>query len=93
MALASNILQDARYVQVISFDPPTEGGSHGTLYVRCTSEDEYQGIRRFLDEDHGSALKGMDGGVWYIHRLNDDADLRGRFPQHVRFRVEWRFRT
>jgi hypothetical protein len=93
MVLASNILQDQRYVQVISFDPPVREGGEGLLHVRCPSEVDYQVIRRFLDEEHGSALKSMTGDLWYVHRISDDAQLDEPFPQHVKIRVEWRFST
>lgn len=92
MTLASNILQDARHVQVISFDPPVDGGRDGVLYVRCPSREDYDGVRRFVDEERGSALKSVDGGVWYVHRLDDDAQPDQPFPQHIRIRVEWRYR-
>ncbi len=92
MTLASNILQDARHVQVIDFDPPVDGGPHGLLHVRCPTEDDYWAIRRFVDEERGSALKAADGGVWYIHRLDDDAQVDQPFPQHIHVRVEWRYR-
>src|SRR4051794_23067541 len=92
MTLASNILQDARHVQVIDFDPPVDGGAPGQLHVRCPTEDDYRAVRRFVDEERGSALKSADGGVWYVHRLDDDAQLGRPFPQHVRITVEWRYR-
>jgi hypothetical protein len=92
MTLASNVLQDARDIQVISFDPPTKEGREGLLVVRCPSEDDYRGVLRFLDEERGSALKSMNGGVWYIHRVAGDAQSGQPFPQHINFRVEWRFR-
>lgn len=78
MVLASNKLQAGCSVQVISFTPPTKDGGKGLLRVHCATRDEYEEIRRFIDEEHGSALKSMDGGVWYVHRIDDDSsEARG----------------
>lgn len=92
MALASNKLQDACYIQVISLVPPSEDGGEGLLHARFSSELYYRRALQFLDEEHGSALNSMDGGQWYVHRLSDDVDLDRPFPQHVKIRLEWRFR-
>lgn len=93
MTLASNKLQDACYVHAVAFDPPVDGGAEGLLHVRCSTEADYLGIRRFLEEEHGSALQSGDGGVWYVHRIDDDVDLGRPFPQQIRIRVEWRYRA
>jgi hypothetical protein len=92
MTLASNVLQDSCYIKVISFRPPTEAGAEGLLQVRFSSTLYYRNALRFLDHERGSALLSADGGQWFVHRLDDDVDIERPFPQHVTFRLEWRFR-
>lgn len=89
MAFGNNFLQSGCFVDVISFEPPTENGAEGLLRVHCSTEEKYREVRRFLDEEHGSALKAFDGGIWFIHRVDDDAELDQPFPQNVSVRVEW----
>lgn len=92
MVLASNKLQASRYVDVVSFDPPSEHGREGLLRVHCATRDDYREIRRFVDEEHGSALLPWGGARWYVHRLGDDARPTQPFPQNVDIRVERRYR-
>jgi hypothetical protein len=92
MVLASNKLQGGCSVQVISFTPPTKDGGKGLLRVHCATRDEYEEIRRFIDEEHGSALKSMEGGVWYVHRIDDDSREAEAFPQKVTIQLEWLYR-
>ncbi|TFV89901.1 hypothetical protein [Blastococcus sp. CT_GayMR16] len=92
MAFGNNMLQSGCWVDVISFDPPTEAGAEGMLRVHCATEADYLEVRRFLDEEHGSALKSTNGGLWYVGRVSDDAAPVGEYPQNVNFRLEWRHR-
>jgi hypothetical protein len=92
MAFGNNYLQAGGWVQVISFTPPSQDGREGLLRVHCATEDEYRQIRRFVDEGHGSALKALDGGLWYVHRISDDARSGEPFPQNVNIHLEWRYR-
>lgn len=89
MMFGNNILQDGAKVQVIEFRPPTEGGSEGLLYVRCPTLDKYEELRRFVDEEHGSALMDGNGGRWYVHRISDDGRRDLPFPQEVAVKVRW----
>jgi hypothetical protein len=92
MVVGNNKLQANRYVDVVSFDPPSEEGDEGLLRVECASKDDYRDIRRFLDEEHGSALLPRGGGRYYVHRIDDDARPGQPFPKNVSFRMEWRYR-
>jgi hypothetical protein len=84
-----NYLERLRYIDVISFSPPTTTGQAGILIVYCRTKVDYLEILRLVDEDHGACLRALsNGGLWYIHRLHDDAHLHRPFPQNVNLRVE-----
>ena len=90
MMFGNNYLQSGCLLHVIDFDPPSPAGEHGSLRAEVGSAKEYDEIRRFLDEEHGSALSSLDGtGQWYVHRLSDDGKPKAVFPQKVNFQIEW----
>lgn len=90
MAFGNNVLQSGCWVNVISFTPPTEDGStEGTLRAYCETLEEYHELRRFTDEPHGSALRSMEGPMWFVQRLTDDGEQAQSFPQVVTFRMRW----
>lgn len=91
MRFGNNFLQAGAFVQVVDFVPPTPDGEQGLLRAFCDTEDDYEELRRFADEPHGSALSSMDGsGQWYVHRIDDDARDRQPFPKAVTVRLRWR---
>jgi hypothetical protein len=92
MVLANGKLQARRYVDVVSFDPPSEGGDQGLLRLQCETKDDYRDIRRLVDEEHGSALLPWGGARYYVHRIDDDARPGQPFLQNVSIRLEWRYR-
>lgn len=93
MDFGNNFLKSGCSVEVIRFDPPSQDGTEGVLRVQCRTPEDYEQLRRFVDEEHGSALKSMEGGVWYVHRLADDGDRARPFPQNVSVRLEWLYRS
>lgn len=92
MWFGNNFLQAGGPVQVVKFQPPTRDGGEGRLRAWCDSQSDYEQLRRFLDEEHGSALSTVDGSgqQWYVHRIDDDADERQPFPKAVTVRLQWR---
>lgn len=89
MLFGNNFLGASHWVELIRFDPPTVEGTEGLLHVQCDTSEDYHQLRRFVDEEHGSALRSVDGGIWYVHRIADDGDPAQSFPQNVMVRVEW----
>lgn len=85
-----NFFRRLRVLDVIAFDPPAEDGKEGLLRVECRTEEDYLEIRGLVDEERGACLRSLHGGgVWYVHRLDDDAQPGRPFPQNVSVRVEW----
>lgn len=78
-------------LDVIAFDPPNEDGKEGLLRVECRTGEDYSEIRGLVDEERGACLRSLDGGggIWYVHRLDDDAQPDRPFPQNISVRVEW----
>lgn len=90
MSFGSNYLQSSCWVNVISFSPPAEDESvEGALRVLCETSEEYHELRRFTDEPHGSALRSMEGPMWFVQRITDDGEQAQSFPQIVTFRLRW----
>jgi hypothetical protein len=92
MSFGSNFLQSGCWVNVIQFEPPAEDGSaEGLLRVHCETLEEYRELRRFTDEPHGSALKSVEGSMWFVQRVADDGQQARSFPQVVTFRLRWHY--
>lgn len=90
MAFGNNVLQSSCWVNVISFTPPSEDGStEGLLRAYCETRDEYDELRCFTDEQHGSALRSMEGPMWFVQRVADDGQQAATFPQVVTFQLRW----
>jgi hypothetical protein len=92
MWFGNNFIQAAGPVQVVDFLPPSSDGGEGRLRAWCDTADEYEQLRRFLDEPHGSALSRMDGSgqQWYVQRIEDDGEGEMPYPKAVTFRLRWR---
>jgi hypothetical protein len=89
MLLGNDYLRAAYWVEVIQFDPPDKDGGPGLLRVQCDTAEDYQQLRRFLDEPHGSGLKSLRGDVWLVHRISDNGQVDQAFPQKFNVVVEW----
>lgn len=90
MLLGNNFLQGNRWVEAISFVPPSVDGAEGELVVRCEDAESYHELRRFLDEPHGSSLAALDGsGRWYVGRTSDNGRPANAFPQTVLVKLRW----
>ena len=89
MRFGNNFLQAGAWVEVIELLPPTPDGQDGLLRVWCDTAAEYEQLRRFVDEPHGSALSYADGsgGQWFVQRIDDDGNPAGSFPQTVTVRL------
>jgi hypothetical protein len=79
------------WLRVVSFEPPIEGGTTGTLRAEFDSVEEYEEALRFLQESHGSAVRAHGQDLVYVFSIADDAHLSEPFPQKITFIVEWRF--
>jgi hypothetical protein len=92
MWLGNNYLQAGGPVQALYLLPPSPEGGEGRLTAWCDSEEEYESLRRFLDEPHGSALSRTDGSgqQWrYVQRIEDDGEGGRPFPKAVTIRLRW----
>jgi len=61
------------------------------LRARCDTAQDYEELRRLVDEPHGRRLLDPVGGYWDVHRIADDGWPDETFPQEVNFQLEWRY--